>query len=498
MNIYKINQEIESLISKYEPVKPRGDEGDLKRMQDLFSQIRSSEDVRLLGDCKVFLESRRKDILNADPRLLSVFIQTLGVVCQKQDPFIENILKLKKQITDIAGSSLFHFLGLRANQLARNINKIEYAISNSNLSEHRFIQEIQKIESFLISLPGKEQIFYRNCCKEAIDALDLMISQALNRIICTRADIRCFDEEGKPIPLKTANTIAGSGGILTIRGAKIRFKGLFIAESGNSKKITGAGGFGRVYKSEVGQFAIKVAFLNDETPINDLITEAELLIRTGGCSYVVGARDAVVFEDRMIALMDYLEGGTFEERASDKKNPISRLQAIMYLTHAAKGIKELHDLNIMHADLKFSNMVIDSKTDTLKLVDLGFAAIGDSYRYRGTLDFMAPEIIKLAIAGRGPTKHTKSIDIYSFGIILHKLFTGKILGKQQSKNGIKIFNDRFENLVVSDREYRLVGFTPNQSASLAYIVNNCLKVDPEERLTASQLVRRMENLLSMV
>ncbi|TFH62156.1 MAG: hypothetical protein E4G91_07765, partial [Candidatus Zixiibacteriota bacterium] len=79
----------------------------------------------------------------------------------------------------------------------------------------------------------------------------------------------------------------------------------------------------------------------------------------------------------------------------------------------------IHTLGIIHRDLKGENILLDGRFHA-RVTDLGLAVMGDSRNTRaGTLEYMAPEIIDNREA-------TPAADIYSLGVILFRLATGRL------------------------------------------------------------------------
>jgi len=94
---------------------------------------------------------------------------------------------------------------------------------------------------------------------------------------------------------------------------------------------------------------------------------------------------------------------------------------------AARGIEYLHEVAnppVIYRDLKASNILLDGSFNA-KLSDFGLAKLGPSgdkshvsTRVMGTYGYCAPEY---AMTG----KLTKTSDIYSFGVVLLELITGR-------------------------------------------------------------------------
>merc|ERR1719436_1964095 len=104
-----------------------------------------------------------------------------------------------------------------------------------------------------------------------------------------------------------------------------------------------------------------------------------------------------------------------------------------------EGLKYCHDSSVVHRDLKPENVLLDNDY-VVKLVDFGFARFFDDDKglmttRLGTPGYVAPEILKAK-------KYTKSVDIFTMGVILFSLYSGFPPFREQKKaNIVKMSTD---------------------------------------------------------
>ncbi|XP_042048778.1 PTI1-like tyrosine-protein kinase At3g15890 [Salvia splendens] len=207
--------------------------------------------------------------------------------------------------------------------------------------------------------------------------------------------------------------------------------------------------------------------------------------------YCAGNDQRLIVYDYMpnLSLLSHLHGQFAGEVQLDWKK---RMKVAM---GSAEGILYLHHEvtpHIIHRDIKASNVLLDSNFDPL-VADFGFAKLipeGVSHmttRVKGTLGYLAPEY---AMWG----KVSESCDVYSFGILLLEIVTGR-KPIQKLPGGVKrtitewaephISKGRFKDL--ADPKLR-GNFDESQLVQAINVAALCVQSEPEKRPTMKEVV----------
>ena len=190
--------------------------------------------------------------------------------------------------------------------------------------------------------------------------------------------------------------------------------------------LLGRGGMGEVYRAEdltlVQPVALKFlpeALSADGAALARFHREvrvARQISHRNVCRvYDIGEAEGLQFLS-----MEYIRG---EELSSVLKR-FGRLpadKAVEIARQLCAGLAAAHDAGVLHRDLKPSNVMIDEKGD-VRITDFGLSGLleefGDGAALEGTPEYMSPE----QLAGRELTARS---DIYSLGLVLYELFTGR-------------------------------------------------------------------------
>jgi eukaryotic-like serine/threonine-protein kinase len=192
--------------------------------------------------------------------------------------------------------------------------------------------------------------------------------------------------------------------------------------------ILGAGGMGKVYKVR-NLISDRVEAMKVLLP--DLVTEPELADRflreikvQASLEHpnIAALHTAVRVENQLLMLMEFVEGTTLEQKLKDGPLPVG--EAVDYIRQVLSALEYAHQHGVIHRDLKPANMML-TPYGTVKLMDFGIAKASTDRRLTmtgttvGSLYYMSPEQIQ----GAGGVDARS--DLYSLGVSLYELVTGK-------------------------------------------------------------------------
>ena len=189
------------------------------------------------------------------------------------------------------------------------------------------------------------------------------------------------------------------------------------------------GGMGQIYRATDGTLgravAIKVLaerYAQDEAVRRRFTREALAAARLSGEPYIVTIFDVGEWHERPFIVMEYLSGGSLEDRVreSGAQKPA---QALQWLEQAATALDAAHRNGVVHRDVKPANLLLDRNGD-VHVADFGIASAAglDSLTITGTVlgtaGYLSPE------QARGE-RATPASDRYALAVVAFELLSGR-------------------------------------------------------------------------
>ncbi|KAF9538307.1 Dual-specificity kinase, spindle pole body (SPB) duplication and spindle checkpoint function [Mortierella hygrophila] len=232
----------------------------------------------------------------------------------------------------------------------------------------------------------------------------------------------------------------------------------------------GKGGSSKVYKVLASNSRVlalkKVSFENaDQSTINGYVNEIRLLRRMVNSSRIIRLWDAEVNNAKgyLSLVMEFGEIDLAHMLQNQQTQPFDLHFIGLYWRQMLEAVQVVHDLKIVHSDLKPANFLLVG--GSLKLIDFGIAnAIANDTTniHRegqfGTANYMSPEAISSNPQAGGCRKLGRPSDVWSLGCILYQM----VYGKSPFSDVLNVFQ---KLNVITNPDYQ-IKFTPTVRSPL--------------------------------
>lgn len=246
-------------------------------------------------------------------------------------------------------------------------------------------------------------------------------------------------------------------------------------------RVLGEGGYAIVKegisKLDKSTVAIKVVNrLKMDKAHEDALRYEMNLMKSLDHKNIVRAFDFFEEKENFFVVMELIKGGELFDRIV-KKTFYHEGEASQLARVLLGAIKYLHDQNIVHRDLKPENLLLlspDNDSD-VKVVDFGFAVRTEGCtltQHCGTPGYIAPEILRNELYG-------KSVDMWSFGVILYILLGG--YPPFYDKSNQMLYRKIMKGAYQFHTEY-----WSEVSDGAKDLIRKLLVLDPKTRLTVDQ------------
>ncbi|GLJ12606.1 hypothetical protein SUGI_0194480 [Cryptomeria japonica] len=274
-------------------------------------------------------------------------------------------------------------------------------------------------------------------------------------------------------------------------------------ETLDDENIIGSGGFGTVYKlvmDDGNAFALKR--IEKTTLGSDRIFERELeILGSVKHRHLVNLRGYCNAPSAKLLIYDFLPGGNLDEvlHDSSQDRPLDWDARVKIAIGAAKGLAYLHhdcSPRIIHRDIKSSNILLDRNLES-HVSDFGLAKLLEDQESHittivaGTFGYLAPEYMH---SGRA----TEKADVYSFGVLLLELLSGKRpTDSAFIEKGLNVVG--WLNILVKENRQRDLidprcgGVQSESFEAMLQVAIQCVSASPENRPTMHRALQILES-----
>ncbi|WVN87353.1 uncharacterized protein L203_102531 [Cryptococcus depauperatus CBS 7841] len=245
----------------------------------------------------------------------------------------------------------------------------------------------------------------------------------------------------------------------------------------------GEGGFARVFEVQDQRGTRRAVKVVNKASIKTKKNKTKLwaeikLHQMLGHPNVVRFDDCFEDEENVYMILELCHHGSLMDLLRRRKR-YSEPEARYYLVELIAACQYMHQMNVIHRDLKLGNLFLDENMD-IKVGDFGLAALiekpGDRKKtICGTPNYIAPEVLFDTANG-----HSFEVDVWSVGVILYTLLIGK--PPFQTKDVKAIYKRIRENRYEFPADKKI-------SASAQDLIMSILHTNPDKRPTLDTILR---------
>lgn len=199
------------------------------------------------------------------------------------------------------------------------------------------------------------------------------------------------------------------------------------------------------------------------------------------CDQIVKIIDIIKTNKSNYIIEQFVDGNSINKLI--KNNKLSLNDFLIIAQDISKACNYLKQNNLVHMDIKPSNIIYNENVKKAVLIDLDyiyFSINENKYKYIGTLYYSAPEQIINNIV-------STNSDIYSLGIVLYVLIEGLLPFSYNKEGIISKINNRIDLLFNNLNESPL-------KEKIIILIKKMVENQPEERISVEDLLECLKNL----
>ncbi len=249
------------------------------------------------------------------------------------------------------------------------------------------------------------------------------------------------------------------------------------------ESLVGMGGMANVYRgtdtktgNAIAVKVLKEEFLDNEELVRRFKNESKAISILNHPN-IVKVYDVSVTDRLQYIVMEYVDGITLKEYLKQRGGALTWKETVHFATQVLSALQHAHSKGIIHRDVKPQNIMLLAD-GSIKMMDFGIARFSRaqsqtvSDKAIGSVHYISPEQAK-------GDKTDARTDIYSVGVMLYEMLSGKLPFDGDGAVSIAIMQ-------ISDKAKPLVQVAPNVPEALCQITEKAMEKDPANRYQSAQ------------
>ncbi|XP_047970130.1 receptor protein kinase TMK1-like [Salvia hispanica] len=287
-----------------------------------------------------------------------------------------------------------------------------------------------------------------------------------------------------------------------------------VTDNFSERNILGKGGFGTVYKGELHdgtKIAVKrmESGVISENGLEEFRSEIAVLTKVRH-RHLVALLGYCLDGNERLLVFEYMPQGTLSRFLFSWKDeglqPLEWMKRLTIALDVARGVEYLHGLaqqSFIHRDLKPSNILLGDDMRA-KVADFGLVRLAPdgkasiATKLAGTFGYLAPEY---AVTGRVSTK----IDVFSFGVILMEIITGRKALDESFPDDRQHLVPWFRRMLINkdtfrkaiDQSIEVTEETLGSICTVGELAGHCSAREPHQRPDMGHVVNVLSSLAEL-